>query len=99
MLFQHRVRASWEERIPAVCHFDGTARLQTISRDQEPTIHELLRYYQRLSGIPVLCNTSANYPGCGFFPSIAAALRWGGVEYVWSDGLLYTYAIGQVTPS
>jgi carbamoyltransferase len=98
MLFQHSVRASWKEHIPAVCHFDGTARLQTISRDQEPAIHELLRCYERLSGVPVLCNTSANYPGCGFFPSVADALRWGGVEYVWSEGLLYTSASSMVLP-
>jgi carbamoyltransferase len=99
MLFQHRVRPSWEDRIPAVCHFDGTARLQTISEEQEPVVHELLRYYQGLSGIPVLCNTSANYPGCGFFPSVADALRWGGVEHVWSDGLLYACANQPVTAS
>jgi carbamoyltransferase len=99
MLFQHRVRPAWKERIPAVSHFDGTARLQTISEKQEPAIHELLSHYQRLSGVPVLCNTSANYPGRGFFPSIADALRWGGVEHVWSQGLLYTSASSQATPS
>lgn len=99
MLFQHRLRPAWEERIPVVRHFDGTARLQTISEKQEPVVHELLRHYQRLSGIPVLCNTSANYPGCGFFPSIATALRWGGVGHVWSDGLLYSCANGLVTSS
>jgi carbamoyltransferase len=90
MLFQHTVRPSWKERIPAVCHVDGTARLQTVSETDEPVIYELLRCYQRLSGIPVLCNTSANYPGCGFFPSIADAIRWGGVRHVWSEGTLYT---------
>ena len=90
MLFQHHVRPGWQGRIPAVSHVDGTARLQTVSRDQEPTIHELLRCYEQLSGIPVLCNTSANLPGRGFFPSAAAALAWGKTEYAWSDGLLYT---------
>lgn len=92
MLFQHTVRPAWKKRIPAVCHVDGTARLQTVSENDEPVIYELLRCYQRLSGIPVLCNTSANYPGCGFFPSVADALRWGGVQHVWSEGLLYTCA-------
>lgn len=92
MLFQHTVRPAWRERIPAVCHVDGTARLQTVSDAGEPVVHELLRRYEQLSGIPVLCNTSANYPGCGFFPSIAAALQWGGVRYAWSDGLLYINA-------
>ncbi|HEY2575428.1 MAG TPA: carbamoyltransferase C-terminal domain-containing protein [Streptosporangiaceae bacterium] len=90
MIFQHRIRPDWAGRIPAVSHVDGTARLQTVSEADEPTIHELLRCYQRLSGIPVLCNTSANHPGRGFFPSVAAALAWGGIEHVWSEGTLYT---------
>jgi carbamoyltransferase len=90
MLFQHDVRPSWKARIPAVCHVDGTARLQTVSEKDEPVVHELLRCYEQLSGIPVLCNTSANYPGRGFFPSVADAFRWGGVRHVWSEGLLYT---------
>ena len=98
MLFQHNVRPSWRERIPAVCHVDGTARLQTVSEKDEPVLYELLHCYQQLSGIPVLCNTSANYPGCGFFPSIAEALRWGGVRHVWSGGLLYTCASDGSTP-
>jgi carbamoyltransferase len=92
MLFQHDVRASWKKRIPAICHVDGTARLQTVSEKDEPVVYELLRRYQQLSGIPVLCNTSANYPGRGFFPSVADALRWGGVRHIWSEGLLYTRA-------
>jgi carbamoyltransferase len=90
MLFQHAVRPSWKGRIPAICHVDGTARLQTISEKDEPVLDELLRCYQQVSGIPVLCNTSANYPGRGFFPSVADALRWGGVRHVWSEGMLYT---------
>lgn len=90
MIFQHDVRPAWRDRIPAICHVDGTARLQTVSQRDEPVIYELLRHYERLSGIPVLCNTSANYAGRGFFPSVADALRWGGVRHVWSDGLLYT---------
>jgi carbamoyltransferase len=90
MLFQHHLRPAWQSRIPAVSHVDGTARLQTVSRGQEPAIHELLRCYERLSGIPVLCNTSANLPGRGFFPSVAAALAWGKTDYVWSEGTLYT---------
>lgn len=98
MLFQHAVRPSWKERIPAVCHVDGTARLQTVSEKDEPVVYELLRCYQQLSGIPVLCNTSANYPGRGFFPSIGDALRWGGVRHVWSEGLLYTRASAEAGP-
>ncbi|MFI9584648.1 carbamoyltransferase N-terminal domain-containing protein [Streptomyces sp. NPDC052236] len=89
MLFDHRVRPEWAERIPAVIHLDGTARLQTVGREDDPTLEAVLREYHRLSGIPVLCNTSANFNGRGFFPDVASAMRWGRIGRVWSDGLLY----------
>jgi len=89
MLFDHYVRAEWLERIPAVIHLDGTARLQTVPQDADPTIRSVLEAYHKISGIPVLCNTSANLKGCGFFPDVSSALEWGKVRYVWSDGMLY----------
>lgn len=89
MLFDHRVKAAWLDRIPAVIHLDGTARLQTVAPEDNPQLAELLLAYKRLSGVPVLCNTSANHNGKGFFPDVASATAWEGVNYVWSDGVLY----------
>src|ERR1700733_7832688 len=89
MLFNHRVRDPWRDRTPAICHVDGTARLQTVNQGQCPELVELLRAYHDASGIPLLCNTSANFRGCGFFPDVASAMRWGKARYVWSDGTLY----------
>jgi carbamoyltransferase len=93
MLFDHRVRAGWAERVPAVVHADGSARLQTVGPDH-PTMHRLLSAYERSTGIPVLCNTSANFPGRGFFPDPASAMRWGRTRYVWSQDLLYRNETG-----
>lgn len=89
MLFDHQVRPEWIQRIPAIVHLDGTARLQTVSADIFPMLHELLTEYDRHSGIPVLCNTSANLNGSGFFPNAASAMRWGRVSAVWSNGTLF----------
>jgi carbamoyltransferase len=89
MLFEHRVRDGWAERIPAVIHLDGTARLQTISESDEPQLFELLTHWERISGVPVLCNTSANNSGCGFFPDAASAARWGGCRFIWVEGQLF----------
>ncbi|MDK1493588.1 nodulation protein NodU [Sinorhizobium sp. 7-81] len=96
MLFDHQTRAEWRERISAIVHLDGSARLQTVSRTSGHKISELLVEYEKLTGIPLLCNTSANYHGRGFFPSAAAACQWGRVEHVWCDGLLLTN-VNQVT--
>ncbi|WP_165963980.1 carbamoyltransferase N-terminal domain-containing protein [Actinomadura sp. KC216] len=90
MLYDHRVRPDAAERLPAVCHLDGTARLQTVNERENPEIHALLRHYAELSGLPVLCNTSANDLGSGFFPDIRSVVEWGHVNYIWAKGKLYT---------
>ncbi|MFG1889108.1 carbamoyltransferase N-terminal domain-containing protein [Micromonospora sp. NPDC049051] len=89
MLFDHRVRPAWIDRIPAVLHLDNSARLQTVDPATNPVLGALLSAYHRLSGVPVLCNTSANLHGSGFFPDVPSALRWGRSRYVWSDGWLW----------
>ncbi|MBW3574734.1 MAG: aldo/keto reductase [Actinobacteria bacterium] len=63
MLFVHRVRPGWAERIPAVVHVDGTARAQTVDRHDEPLVHRLLDEVGRRTGAPVLINTSLNTAG------------------------------------
>jgi carbamoyltransferase len=90
MLFDHYVREGWAEKIPAVCHLDGTARLQTVNPAQNGVIAELLGHYYRLSGIPLLCNTSANLNGRGFFPDVHSAAAWNEVNYVWCRNTLYS---------
>lgn len=48
------------DEIPAVTHFDGTARVQTVSARQEPFLHAVLSRYADRTGVPVLLNTSFN---------------------------------------
>lgn len=89
MLFEHRVRREWRSRVPAIVHLDGSARLQTVDESTASPIVAILTEYERLSGIPLLCNTSANLGGRGFFPDVATAARWGRTRRIWSDGTLY----------
>ena len=63
MLFTHRVRPDWQDRIPAVVHVDGSARVQTVHRETEPLVHRLLTEVERRTGVPVLVNTSLNTAG------------------------------------
>ena len=63
MLFTHRVREEWLDRIPAVVHVDGTARVQTVNAEREPTVARLLRAFADRTGVPVLVNTSLNTAG------------------------------------
>lgn len=83
MHYAHRVRPEWADRIPAIAHSGGTARLQTVGTDDDPTLTAVLREYRKWSGIPVLCGTSA------YFPDPVSAMRWGEIDMVWSDAVLH----------
>jgi carbamoyltransferase len=63
MLFVHDVAAAWRDRIPAVVHVDGTARVQTIDRDTEPLLARLLDRFAERTGLPTVVNTSLNTAG------------------------------------
>jgi carbamoyltransferase len=85
MLFEHWVRPEWVNRIPAVMHLDGTARLQTVSNEDDSVLATVLREYY---------NTSANYRGRGFFPDVMSAMEWGQADMVWCEGVLYRRVVG-----
>ncbi len=89
MIFDHIVREEYRTIIPAILHLDDTARLQTVNSEDNPEIAELLREYEKLSGLAVLCNTSANFKGKGFFPDVHSATSWNETNFVWSNGILY----------
>jgi carbamoyltransferase len=63
MLLAERVRPEWRDRIPAVVHVDGTARVQTLRQDQNEPLYRLLKEFDAITGVPVLVNTSFNVKG------------------------------------
>ncbi|MET9292312.1 carbamoyltransferase C-terminal domain-containing protein [Streptomyces sp. NPDC003077] len=63
MLFVHDVAQEWRNRIPAVVHVDGTARIQTVDPAAEPLVARMLGAFERLTGLPVVVNTSLNTAG------------------------------------
>jgi carbamoyltransferase len=60
MLMAYNVRPEKRSVIPATTHVDGTGRLQTVNRDQNPLYYELIKEFGRQTGVPVLLNTSFN---------------------------------------
>ena len=69
------VHERMRETIPAVVHVDGTARLQTVDRQVAPTYHRLIEEFGRLSGHPVVLNTSFNVMGEPIVNTPCEALR------------------------
>jgi carbamoyltransferase len=63
MLIAKRVRPEWKDRIPAVVHVDGSARVQTVDAASNPVLYRLLEAFDALTGVPVLVNTSFNVKG------------------------------------
>jgi carbamoyltransferase len=63
MLLAAPVRPEKRAVIPAVTHADGTGRLQTVRREQNPLYYDLLRRVEQVSGVPVVINTSFNVRG------------------------------------
>lgn len=63
MLFVYDVLPAKADKIPAVRHVDGTARIQTINRRQNPLYYDLIKAFQSRTGVPVLVNTSFNTRG------------------------------------
>ncbi|GAB3734135.1 carbamoyltransferase C-terminal domain-containing protein [Amycolatopsis oliviviridis] len=63
MLFVHDVAQEWRDRIPAVTHVDGTARVQTVDPAQDPLTARMLGAFERRTGVPAVVNTSLNTAG------------------------------------
>src|SRR3989338_2066555 len=63
MLMVYPVREEWRSKIPSVTHVDGSGRLQTVRREQNPQYYDLIKEFGKHSGIPILINTSFNIRG------------------------------------
>ncbi|MQY37534.1 hypothetical protein SRB17_55380 [Streptomyces sp. RB17] len=63
MPFVHDVAAAWKARIPAVVHVDGTARMRTVDRGQEPLVAWMTDGFERRTGLPVAVNASLDAAG------------------------------------
>jgi carbamoyltransferase len=63
MLFVAQVREDKKHLVPAITHADGTARVQTVSRQQNSLYYQLIEEFGKITGVPVLVNTSFNVRG------------------------------------
>ena len=70
-----KLRPSALQSFPGIAHIDGTSRVQTLSREHDPWIWEVLRTIQQLGGQPILANTSFNTRGKPLLNSARAALE------------------------
>jgi len=60
MTITYDVKPEWQEKTQATTHVDGTARPQVVTAEANPSYHKIITEYFKLSGIPVIINTSFN---------------------------------------
>lgn len=73
---QYIARTKKPELYPAITHLDGTARVQTVTREQHPGLYRLLEKWYNKTGCPMLLNTSLNIKGEPMVDTEKDAVRW-----------------------
>ena len=63
MLYVTQVLPAYRQKLPAVTHVDGSARVQTVSEEHNPRLWTLLKAFERITGLPIVLNTSFNVKG------------------------------------
>lgn len=97
MLFTTRTRPEHQAGLGAVTHFDGTARVQVVTREGNPLLWELLNAFAARTGVPVLLNTSFNLRGQPIVRTPGTAVDTmlrGGLSRLVIGGYVVTPAIG-----
>jgi carbamoyltransferase len=63
MLFTAQVKEEYKKVLPAITHVDGSARIQTVNKNDHPLYWKLINEFEKKSNIPILLNTSFNVKG------------------------------------
>ncbi len=63
MMYAVNCQPGIEERIPSIIHVDGTCRIQTVNREQNPHYYDIIKAFKDRTGIPIVFNTSFNLGG------------------------------------
>ena len=91
MLMVYPIKPEFREKIPAVTHVDGSGRLQTVRKGQNERYYALIKEFGKLSGIPILINTSFNIRGEPIVctpPDAYKCMMGTGIDYLVIDRFL-----------
>ncbi len=75
MLRAYPTRPEMIEVLPAITHVDGTARVQTVNRQQNPRYYRLIEAFGRITGVPCVLNTSFNIRGEPIINTVDEAIK------------------------
>ena len=75
MLYCPTVKKEWKEKLSSITHIDGTARVQTVTREQNEFLYDLITAFEETAGHGVLLNTSFNIAGKPILNTISDAMK------------------------
>jgi carbamoyltransferase len=75
MMFAVDVIKDKQEKIPAITHVDGTCRIQTLNKEDNPNYYELIEEFYKITNVPILFNTSLNLAGDAINETLEDALN------------------------
>ena len=90
MLEAFTVKKEWKDKIPAVVHLDGTARVQTLSKSDNELLYSAIQAFNNITGIPVVCNTSLNDKGEPIIQTVGQA-----IDFCLEKGITLLYVNGK----
>ena len=75
MMYAVNCQPGIEEKIPAIIHVDGTCRIQTVNREQNPHYYDIIKAFKEATGCPIIFNTSFNLGGEPLVETLDDAIR------------------------
>jgi carbamoyltransferase len=75
MMYAVNCQPGVEEKIPAIIHVDGTCRIQTVTREQNPHYYDIIKAFKEKTGCPIIFNTSFNLGGEPLVETLDDAIR------------------------
>jgi carbamoyltransferase len=75
MMYAVNCQPGVSEKIPSVIHVDGTCRIQTVSREQNPHYYDIIKAFKERTGVPIVFNTSFNLGGEPLVETLDDAIR------------------------
>ena len=86
MMYAVNCQPGIEEKIPSIIHVDGTCRIQTVNKEQNPLYHRLISEFKKKTGVPIIFNTSFNLGGEPLVETLEDALwtlQQSDIEYLY----------------
>tara|TARA_R110000851_G_scaffold232932_3_gene385516 strand:+ start:3000 stop:4817 length:1818 start_codon:yes stop_codon:yes gene_type:complete len=86
MMYAVNCQPGIAEKIPSIIHVDGTCRIQTVTREQNPHYYDLIKAFKEKTGVPIIFNTSFNLGGEPLVETLEDAiwtLQQSDIEYLY----------------